>query len=158
MSVPRGIRNNNPGNIEHNPANDWLGLAPLDEWGDEKRFCVFTHPHFGIRVTAYLLHKYYHTYGLTSVYEMLKRYAPKKENDTLAYARFVAGYMGVKHDAPLERFGWAELREMIPGVIRFECGVQPYTWEIEAGIVGVPVLPDEIRYIPDLGNERVAYA
>ena len=47
---PRGIRNNNPGNIRI--GDDWKGLAKADEmttWqAKEQDFCVFSDPKYGI--------------------------------------------------------------------------------------------------------------
>lgn len=49
MSIkPRGIRNNNPGNIRRN-GDPWQGLA---ETQGDKEFFTFTTPVYGIRALA----------------------------------------------------------------------------------------------------------
>lgn len=47
--LPRGIRNNNPGNIRH--GANWLGLNPNGR-NIDSAFCVFESPFFGIRALA----------------------------------------------------------------------------------------------------------
>ena len=52
---PRGIRNNNPGNIEC--GSPWQGLRTQKERTDN-RFAQFTDPVFGIRALACVLITY----------------------------------------------------------------------------------------------------
>ncbi len=52
--MTRGIRNNNPGNIDHNPKNKWQGQLQHDP-KIEKRFCRFESPEYGIRALMKLL-------------------------------------------------------------------------------------------------------
>ncbi len=59
--LPRGIRNNNAGNVEYSPANKWLGLADNPSDG---RYCRFNHPRYGIRAFVLLLLKYQTEYRL----------------------------------------------------------------------------------------------
>ena len=49
QKLPRGIRNNNPGNIRH--GANWQGLNPKGRDIDSA-FCVFTAPIYGIRALA----------------------------------------------------------------------------------------------------------
>ncbi|MDE9591255.1 structural protein, partial [Xenorhabdus bovienii] len=63
--MTRGLRNNNPGNIDHNPANKWQGQLPHD-LSIEKRFCRFESPEYGIRALIKLLINY-HGNGYKSV-------------------------------------------------------------------------------------------
>ncbi|WP_310740157.1 hypothetical protein [Arsenophonus apicola] len=39
VKAARGIRNNNPGNIDYNPVNKWQGQLPVDK-SIESRFVV----------------------------------------------------------------------------------------------------------------------
>ena len=48
----RGYRNRNPGNIEHSPANKWLGL---DDPPSDGRFCRFVSHEHGIREAGPML-------------------------------------------------------------------------------------------------------
>lgn len=93
MTTPRGIRNNNPGNIEWGPP--WQGLVPADRRTDS-RFCQFTDAAFGIRALATTLITYQDKRRaadgspIDTVYEAISRWAPPNENDTTAYAKAVA--------------------------------------------------------------------
>ena len=48
VTVPRGTRNNNPGNIRHS-ADAWKGMN-VEQLDDS--FVQFETPHFGIRAAA----------------------------------------------------------------------------------------------------------
>ena len=54
--TPRGIRNNNPGNIEC--GSPWQGLRPQNERTDN-RFAQFADQVFGIRALACVLITYH---------------------------------------------------------------------------------------------------
>ncbi len=83
----RGIRNNNPGNIEHNRANRWVGLATPPSDG---RFCRFTEMKHGVRALAHLLLVYQTKYKLDTIRKIITRWAPNHENSTTAYVNAVA--------------------------------------------------------------------
>ena len=68
----RGYRNRNPGNIEHVPANKWLGLADPPSDG---RFCRFHSHQHGIRALALLLQSYQDRHGLRTVRGIVARWA-----------------------------------------------------------------------------------
>lgn len=83
--MTRGIRNNNPGNIDYNSANQWQGQLPHDP-NIEKRFCRFESEIYGIRALMKLLSNY-HKNGYQSVYRTIDRWAPNVENNTSAYIK-----------------------------------------------------------------------
>lgn len=127
MSIPRGIRNNNPGNIE--AGDQWVGLAAPEEMTDaqreEQRFAVFRAPEWGIRAMVRLLLKY-KSYGLNTVAGIIGRWAPPGENATGAYAAAVAAEMGVEPDAVIDVEDPATMRALVTAIIRHENGQQPY--------------------------------
>ena len=131
MRTPRGIRNNNPLNIE--AGAPWVGLAKPDEMTDaqkaERRFAVFVAPEFGIRAAARLLRTYQKKYRLMTVDQMVHRWAPPVENNTGSYAAVVARHMGIPSDKSFEFAG--ELAErMIEAMVRHENGQQPYPRDV----------------------------
>jgi NTP pyrophosphatase (non-canonical NTP hydrolase) len=82
---PRGIRNNNPGNIRHKDA--WIGLTPEQP---DPSFCTFESMAYGIRALAKTLITYRDKYKLKNPEQVIKRWAPKEDgNDTAAYIRHV---------------------------------------------------------------------
>ena len=97
--MPRGIRNNNPGNIRYHIGANWQGLA--DEQKD-KEFCQFTSPLWGIRAIARTMFTYRDKYGLASVKAVINRYAPPIENNTDGYIQRVCKALGVKPDERIE--------------------------------------------------------
>lgn len=130
--TPRGIRNNNPGNIDHNPANKWVGELPHDKT-IESRFCRFSTPEYGIRALAKILLNYQRKHGLNTIRKIISRWAPPVENDTGAYAEQVAKACGVPPDADISVGQLLPL--LVPAIIKHENGQQPYTAEqIAAGV------------------------
>jgi hypothetical protein len=106
--LPRGIRNNNPGNIDRD-GTEWQGMA-VDQSGDP-RFIVFISPEYGIRALGTVLHNYQTAHGLRTIRGMINRWAPPVENDSLAYVDFVAGYVGL---APDTEFDFADYNFALP--------------------------------------------
>ena len=88
--LPRGFRNNNPLNIRK--GSNWKGLSSVQ--GD-KSFCVFTSMRYGLRAAIYLLLKYYKKYELHTLYDIISRWAPVNENDTLSYCKLVATQLNI---------------------------------------------------------------
>lgn len=94
---PRGIRNNNPGNIED---GDFARSIPGYK-GSDGRFAVYETPDDGLAAHATLLGSYGRK-GLNTVEGVVGRWAPSSENDTGAYAQFVSKKLGVDPRAPLD--------------------------------------------------------
>lgn len=121
MSQPRGIRNNNPGNIEYNGTN-WRGL---EDPAHDGRYCIFIDAVYGIRALARVLKTYYNKHGLNTVSGIINRWAPPVENDTSAYIAHVAAVLGVDANEPFNVLD--KLPELVEVIIRHENGVQPYS-------------------------------
>lgn len=94
---PRGIRNNNPLNIRRSAAR-WRGLSPRQS---DPSFCVFTDMDHGLRAAFLLLHTYTTRYGLTTLRQVIARWAPPPENDMATYLFFVCHQTGCAPDRPL---------------------------------------------------------
>jgi hypothetical protein len=138
-STSRGLRNNNPGNIDRSPNNKWQGRMPREQMTvaqrDEKRFEVFASPPWGIRAICVLLISYQDRHGITNVQGFIHRWAPPVENDTGAYVNRVAKAVGVKPDAYINIHEYRRMRPMVEAIIRHENGVQPYSADvIEEGL------------------------
>ena len=132
--LPRGIRNNNPGNIEW--GSPWQGLRPQNERTDN-RFAQFTDPVFGIRALACVLITYQdkrwaaNGSKIDSVKEIIERWAPSFENNTQAYANSVAALLeGVgPDDEVVDVHNFDHLRPIVEGIIRHENGRGPLKTE-----------------------------
>lgn len=135
----RGIRNNNPGNIDRSPANKWQGRMRREDMTPaqkaEKRFEVFASPAWGIRAMCVLIITYFDRHGCNTVRKIITRWAPPSENDTDAYVRAVARNVGVEPDDWINVHEYARLRPLIVSIITHENGHQPYPPEvIEEGL------------------------
>lgn len=93
----RGIRNNNPGNLRHGPQ--WQGLASHQP---DNAFSTFVSMEYGIRALLLNLRGYFLVHELSTVREIINRWAPPSENDTGAYVAQVARALGVGPDDRLE--------------------------------------------------------
>ena len=123
---PRGIRNNNPGNIRFSERNDWVGQSHSDG-----SFCVFTHSGYGIRAMTKLLLNY-RKRGKNTVKEIIKTWAPASENDTKSYIKSVAKRVGISPDDVLDD---SHMPGLVAAIIHHENGKQPYTeGQIKAGM------------------------
>lgn len=121
--VPRGIRNNNPGNIRR--SNDpWQGLA--DRQGDIE-FFTFQNAIYGIRALARTLITYQDRYGLRTIRQIVGRWAPPNENNTEAYVRAAASRTGFDADDKLDMHSFNDLEPLVKAIIHHENGQQPYT-------------------------------
>jgi hypothetical protein len=118
--TPRGIRNNNPGNIELG-RDQWQGLAPEQSDG---RFAQFQSPEYGIRAMGKTLKTYQDKYGLTTPEQMISRWAPPNENDTNAYIQSVAKQAGIDPKKPIDLS--KDGSKLMVAMIQHENGIQPY--------------------------------
>jgi hypothetical protein len=132
--VTRGVRNNNPGNIDYNPRNQWQGqLAP--DPTVEKRFARFDTAENGIRALAKLILAYRGKdgmpgiggSGIDTVREVINRWAPGVENDTESYIRAVAAGVGAQPNQPVDLRDQKILTAITIGIIKHENGGVPYS-------------------------------
>lgn len=117
--IPRGIRNNNPGNIRH--GDSWKGLTPEQPDPD---FCTFSTPEYGIRAMGVILLNYQRKHGLKTIRQIITRWAPPSENDTDAYVTHVADRLGVRPDEVVDVA--RVLPALVACIIRHENGQHPY--------------------------------
>lgn len=129
--TPRGIRNNNPGNVRR--GERWEGIAevPLDD-----EFVTFKSPVWGIRAMAKILINYQKLHHLGTIASMIRRWAPPSENDSDSYVLHVVKKVGIgRHDAISLTKEPAKFAAMIRAMIMHENGVQPYSdKKIDKGI------------------------
>ncbi|MBE7729415.1 structural protein [Komagataeibacter sp. FXV3] len=115
--VPRGIRNNNPGNL------DFVGQpgAHLETGVAEPRFAAFPTLTDGIRALRDQLLRYAER-GLTTVASIISVYAPPTENATSAYITSLCRHMGVQADTVIDLREPATMRGLIEGITTIENG------------------------------------
>jgi hypothetical protein len=98
MFAPRGIRNNNFGNIEDGPfARGLPGYV-----GGDGRFAQFDSPDNGMNAMTTLLGSYGRK-GINSINGVINRWAPSSDgNNVSAYAQHVSQVAGVDPNAPID--------------------------------------------------------
>lgn len=120
----RGIRNNNPGNIDRHEGTTWAGMDP-DQSADS-RFVVFEHPQDGIRAMARVLRNYQRIHRLNTLTQMINRWAPPNENNSQAYVNAVSRETGLPANEPINLNDDAVLSRLLAAIIHHENGSQPY--------------------------------
>lgn len=131
VSVTRGIRNNNAGNIRLS-GDKWLGLRDTQT---DSAFFQFTTPEYGIRAMGKLLLNYQRLYGLNTVSGIINRWAPSIENVTTSYVSHVASLMGVGINDTINLSDSDTLLKLVKGIIKHENGINPYSdHTINAGL------------------------
>lgn len=128
LNTPRGIRNNNPGNIRRS-ADKWQGMSTRQT---DDEFVQFDAPEWGIRAMAIILRNYRDRHRLKTLSAMLNRWAPPNENNTERYIQTVSRITGI---APQQVVRDQDFPALIAAMIRMENGKQPYTVaQIEKGV------------------------
>jgi hypothetical protein len=122
MTEPRGIRANNPTNIEYSPRTRWKGLASPPTEG---RFCRFVEPQWGLRATVVILRNYQKR-GLVTLLQMISSWAPAADdNHPASYAGTVARYMGINAHDRVDLANKDQAIKMLKGMVRVENGPAP---------------------------------
>lgn len=118
-ALPRGIRNNNPGNIERG-KDRWLGMS-ADQSGDP-RFLVFDKPEAGVRALMRLLINYQERHDIKTLRQAINRWAPAGENDSSAYVQHVARQTSLDPDEPIDFLDEYICTAVAKAIIRHENG------------------------------------
>jgi len=140
--LPRGIRNNNPGNLDHHASNPWQGQIGVEAQG---RHATFETPQHGIRAMTKLIQNYDTKYGLDTLSGIINRYAPTSENNTRGYINAIARNTGIPPNAKLDLHDPATIQKLIPAMIHHENGMNPYSTEvINEGLKLAGVNPDPV--------------
>ncbi|HDR2758955.1 TPA: hypothetical protein QCJ74_002287 [Enterobacter mori] len=140
----RGIRNNNPGNIEYSKKNPWEGQT-----GDDGRFAKFETPEHGIRALGRNLLSYQRQ-GIDTVNDIINRWAPPTDNNnTDAYIKAVCDQLGVTADQQLDASNPDTLKALCAAIIHHENGNQPYSdQQLATGVsaaIGLSQLPTSTK-------------
>ena len=117
--MPRGIRNNNPGNLTGDDA--WQGKVGKDEAG----YIKFDNPEDGLRALNVNLVNQQDKHGLNTVDGIISKFAPPDTNDTASYVADVSQKLGVKPDDTIDLHDPVTLHKMSDAIVRHENGAQP---------------------------------
>lgn len=126
--LPRGLRNNNPGNIRRNSDVFQGEVNP----SRDKDFKQFKSMPYGYRAVFKILSNYYRKYSLTTIRKMISRWAPENENNTAAYVSLVCSYSGIGPD-DLISFDREQMIRIVAGMSRVENGREADMSDVIAG-------------------------
>ena len=127
--TPKGIRLNNPGNIEK--GLNWKGLADIQP---DERFAAFISPEYGIRAICKLLMTYNKKYRIKTITGIVSRYAPSHENPTDAYIKNLSLWTGYGAKESLDLTDVIVLAKLAKAITRQENGMVP--WDDETYLEG----------------------
>ena len=114
--LPRGLRNNNPGNIRISKTK-YLGEVQPSQ---DTAFKQFKSIEWGYRAMFVLLEHYYKARGLKTIRQIINRYAPPSENDTNGYINQVASICFRSADEEIDITNKDEMVLLVAAISRVE--------------------------------------
>lgn len=115
--LPRGLRNNNPGNIRRN-SDAFQG----EKTSSDREFKQFKSMAYGYRAIFKILSNYYRNYKLDTIRKMIGRWAPENENNTDAYIKAVSDYSGIPADDAIDITNREQIIRIVAGMSKVENG------------------------------------
>jgi len=125
--LPRGYRNNNPGNIEKT-KDLWRG----ETTGTDKRFKTFVSMSYGYRAIFILLRSYI-SKNFDTIEKIINRYAPANENATKKYIETVCKITGLNPFKKLNFNDNEEMKKIVAAISFVENGLQPDLTKVNEG-------------------------
>ncbi|MBR2367540.1 MAG: structural protein P5 [Alistipes sp.] len=127
--MSRGLRNRNPGNIRRSRVRYEGEVHP----SRDAEFKEFRSMAYGYRAIFVLLDSYHRRYGLTTIRQMLNRYAPPEENFTEGYVRFVSDRSGIAPDEHIDTRSERDMLPIVAAISEIENGVKAVMEELREG-------------------------
>ena len=128
-SLPRGMRNNNPGNIRISKTG-YLGEVTPSQ---DATFKQFSSMDWGYRAIFVLLYTYQNRYGLNNIREMINRYAPPVENNTKGYIDRVARESGIWAEVKIDTLNPYQMQPVVAAISAVENGRPAEMSDVKAG-------------------------
>ena len=125
--MSRGLRNHNPGNIRQSLARFHGEVRP----STDPAFKQFESAAWGYRAIFVVLDNYRRRHRLTTIAQMIARWAPPTENHTTAYIDSICRQTGI---GPAEEIDTRDAQTMIPlvaaiSLIENGCKADPHALE-----------------------------
>lgn len=127
--MSRGLRNNNPGNIRRSRVHYDGEVTP----SRDAEFKEFESMAYGYRAMFTLLNTYRRRYNLSTIRQMINRYAPPSENFTEGYIRFISRTTGIRPDETLDTRAARDMIPVVAAMSEIENGTKAITSDVEAG-------------------------
>ncbi len=127
----RGLRNCNPGNIRRS-KDKWTGLRPRQT---DPQFFQFESMAYGYRAMMVILRNYQRKYGLRTVSDIIRRWAPPSENNTNAYICAVCRELQipVTYELELDLENKRTLTALAAAISKQENGTPAVMADVDAG-------------------------
>lgn len=127
--TPRGLRNNNPGNIRLTKTV-WAGqIIP----GTDRSFCQFQTMAYGYRAMLMTLRNYRRKHGCSTVADFIRRWAPPTENDTAAYIRSVCRTLQIPDSYVPDIDDRTVMCNLVAAISKVENGVDAVMTDVLSG-------------------------
>ena len=127
-TLPRGLKNNNPGNIVKD-RQVWLGEVVPSTDVRFKQFKTRAHDYRAIFVNL----SSYIRKGHNTIQKIITRWAPAFENNTSSYIAHVAAMSGIGKDTPISVGDNVALIELAKAISKIENGVPAVEREVLDG-------------------------
>ena len=127
--MSRGLRNCNPGNIRQSRSRFQGEVRP----SRDSAFKQFETMAYGYRAMFVLLDTYRTRYGLSTIREMISRWAPPTENFTEGYIRFVAERTGINADATVDSRSERDMVPIVAAMSEIENGAKAVMSDVHEG-------------------------
>ena len=131
--VSRGLRNCNPLNIRKS-SEKWEGLAKEQK---DSSFFQFVAPEWGIRAAYRILCTYSKKYYCKNISQVISKWAPPNENDTVNYIKFVCKVCGCEPETSVNVDDIDFMAKLIIAMTRMENGSCPYSVELVKKGIGL---------------------
>lgn len=129
MKTPRGIRNCNPGNLRLS-KDRWQGLR---EEQTDKEFFQFISMEWGYRALMRTIQNYRRLHNCWTIKDIITRWAPSSENNTLAYIKSVCYRLGVPSVYIPDVDDRETMCALAAAISKHENGIEPVMEEIQDG-------------------------
>lgn len=120
MSLPRGVRNNNPLNIRKNQYL-WAGEVPREQATD-KDFKQFFDVKHGWKGAYNLLRASYIAKGQNTIETIVNKWAPPNENNTIVYIQRVEATTGINRKSIINKDDKPKIAKILAAMATVETG------------------------------------
>lgn len=127
---PRGLRNNNPGNIRKGGDVFQGEIVP----SGDTAFKQFKTMAYGYRAMFVTLDTY-RKRGMNTIDSVIKRWAPPSENNTETYIKKVADWSGVPRNKILSETSGSDYIQIVAAMSRMENGREADMAEVKSGFL-----------------------
>lgn len=125
-SCPRGVRNNNPGNIKFFTSNDWRGKVPESQNTDTKSlvtlkptFEQFISFAYGVRALIKIIKVSYIPSGRNTLNSIINSFAPDGGSP---YLNYLVSKVGIPANQVISENDDTKIKKIVQAIARFENG------------------------------------